>query len=260
MKILTIGCSNFVDTNFQIFCRELGGFQVDKQKIIKIPNPSSPDACDVRYINNGDEWINLSMEGVGNFYICGRLFEHIEENGKPDYVYLQFSGLTRVDLPFHKEVHVPDYYYQKQTTYKTWVSSGGYIGSWMQNEFLKKQFIHWYDTTNGQNVVDKSLHQIFSAVSLLEKLKIPYNWTTYYDYTNPPTPASARDGRIQAWPDYIDLSKKIPIDPMSFAMKMPASVRPKEQPEHYGDGVHFSIESFEYFLTRQKEHFAILNL
>ena len=252
MKILTIGCSNFFDTNFRIFCQELGNFKVDKQKIIKIPNQSSPTACDVRYINNKDEWIDLSMEGVGNFYICGRLFEYIEENGKPDYVYLQFSGLTRVDLPFHKEVHVPDYYYQKQTTYTNWVSSGGYIGSWMHSEFLKKQLVYWYDTDKGQNVVNKSLHQIFSALSLLEKLQITYNWNTYYDYTNPPTSETTADGGIHAWPDYIDLTKKIPIDPMAFAIEHCNDV-----PE---DGVHFSHESFTNFLNKQKKHFAISNL
>jgi hypothetical protein len=252
MKILTIGCSNFVGSNFEAFCRELGGFEVDRDKIIKTPNPSSPNACDVKYVNNRDTWIDLSMKGVGNFYICGRLFEHIEENGKPDYVYLQFTGLTRLDLPLHRKVHVRDYFFQKQTKYKNWVSSGGYTGTWMQNDFLKKQLIYWYDTKDGQNVVDKSLHQIFSALSLLEKLNIPYNWSPYYDYTKPPTSNTDKDGMITAWPDYIDLSKKIPIDPLSVAIEHCDDVP--------ADGVHFGSESFTKFLSIQREHFAIFNL
>ena len=249
MKILTIGCSNLVGDHFKVFCKEFGGFDLDQKKLTETPNPSSLNNCDQKYKHNGHEWINLSMRGAGNFYICGRLFEFIEEHGRPDYVYLQFSGLTRLDLPLHKKVHVRDYFYQKETTYKNWVISGGYVGTWMQNDFLRKQLIYWYDTKNGYNIIDKSLQQIFSAISLLESYGISYNWTPYYNYKDPLTAYLQKDGTITEWPDYFNFSKKIPIDPLSFAIKKCSDV-----PE---DGVHFKSESFKSFLKTQKAHFNV---
>ena len=43
------------------------------------------------------QYINLSFTGMGNRYITSRLFEYVDDTGIPDYVYLQYSGLSRID-------------------------------------------------------------------------------------------------------------------------------------------------------------------
>jgi len=93
------------------------------------------------------EWINLSEEGFGNTYITARLFEYVDDIGMPDYVYLQYSQLSRIDLPLDLKVTVPDYRYQVKTNRRNWVASGGRNGSWKTCDMLKRTFAYMYDIT-----------------------------------------------------------------------------------------------------------------
>jgi hypothetical protein len=40
----------------------------------------------------------------------------VDDVGIPDYVYLQYTGLSRIDLPLDVKVTVPDYEFQKKPT------------------------------------------------------------------------------------------------------------------------------------------------
>ena len=178
-KCLLIGCSNG------------GGLHKDFAKVF----------------GDGDyEYINLSKGGMGNRYITARLFEYIEDTGVPDYVYLQYSGLSRIDIPLDIKVTVPNYNFQKKTNRRNWVASGGRNGSWLSCVMLKKIFAYMYDITSDKCQYDLGLHEIFTGIELCKTLKIRYNWSSYYDYTNPPNKTTSIDGSIDKMPMYIDMS------------------------------------------------------
>jgi hypothetical protein len=194
------------------------------------------------------EYINLSCSGMGNRYITSRLFEYVDDIGIPDYVYLQYTGLSRIDLPLDVKVTVPDYEFQKKTNRRNWVASGGRNASWTTCEMLKKFFTYMYDATSDICQYDLSLHEIFRGIELCKTLKINYNWTSYYDYTNPPNKSMKIDGMIDQLPRYIDISNHIGEYPLNLAYEL------KQIPN---DGVHYNVHVAEQYLIRNKNKFNI---
>ena len=194
------------------------------------------------------EWINLSAVGFGNRYITSRLFEYVDEGGIPDYVYLQYSGLSRIDLPFDLKVTIPDYKFQRKTNRRNWIASGGRNGSWLACDMPKKLFAYMYDITSEKGHYDLSLHEIFRGIELCKTLKIPYNWSSYYDYTNPPNKITTIDGSVSKLPDYIDMSGHIGESPLSVAYEL------GDIPD---DGVHYTNHTGEQFILRNKDKFNL---
>ena len=186
---------------------------------------------------------NLSGNGAGNFYIAGRLFEYISHNKKPDYIFFKFTGLNRWDLPFDQKVSLDDYQYQTNSKLTKWVFSGGYSGSWLTNNILKKIFCYIYDVKDQNKTNNQSMQQIFSCISLCETLKINYNWTFYYDITNPPSKSSGEDGFIEKLPSYISTKKMLDFTPLNYSYDI------NEAPE---DGNHYDKSTFTKNLKEKK--------
>ena len=193
-------------------------------------------------------WTNLSMSGMGNRYITARLFEYIEDVGIPDYVYLQYTGLSRIDIPLDNKVIVPDYFFQKKTNRRNWVASGGRNGTWRNCDMLKRFFAYMYDISSDTCQYDLSLQEIFSGIELCKRLKISYNWSSYYDYTNPPNQTTKIDGHLNKMPNYIDMSNHIGEFPLNLAYEL------GETPK---DEVHYSETVNTKYLTRNKSKFNI---
>ena len=195
---------------------------------------------------------NYSGSGFGNEYMAGRLFECIENETRPDFVYLQFSGLLRVDIPFDRKLKIHDEYATViKTNSNTWVGSGGQHGSWGNYEFTKKHFagrIEIFDKSAKAQKLN-SLKFIFAATELCRTLDIPYAWTSYYNYLSPPSEwIKDNDGGIEKYPDWINLDKHLGGHPLDFAIS-------QNQPPK--DGVHYS-ERMEYiFLEHHKGKFDL---
>jgi hypothetical protein len=219
-KVLIIGCSNGIGIDYTF--KKVFGYE--------------------------HNYTNLSASGFGNRYITARLFEYVDEIGIPDYVYLQYSGLSRIDIPLDVKVTVPDYEFQVRTKKRNWVASGGRNGSWMICEMLKKFFTYMYDTTSDICQYDLSLHEIFRGIELCKTLKIKYNWTSWYDYTNPLSASARIDGFVEKIPAYIDLSNHIGDYPLNLAYEL-------NQPP--SDGCHYGKSIFEKFLIKNKNKFNL---
>jgi len=191
------------------------------------------------------EWINLSCSGMGNRFITSRLFEYVDDIGIPDYVYLQYSGLSRIDIACDSNITVPGYKHQLKTEKRTWIGSGGgKYGAWRGAGQLTRLFAYQYDIKVDDCNYDLSLHEIFRGIELCKILNIPYNWTSYYDYTNLPNERTQGDGRIDRFPDYIDMSNHIGESPLNFAYKR--GHIPK-------DNIHYSRYIGEQFLISNKD-------
>lgn len=201
--------------------------------------------------DNDYNYINLSMDGAGNHYIAGSFFEYITANKKPDYVFFKFTGLNRIDLPFDKDVTLKDYEYQSSSPKesknflqidKNWVLSGGYTGSWLFDNTLKRMFCYFYNLKDQNSTNNQSWQQVFSCISLCEILNIPYNWTFYYDVTNPPSDSSKQDGYSQTYPEYILKKQMLEIAPLNFSYSI------NEIPK---DGNHYTYETLEKYFKEE---------
>ena len=192
------------------------------------------------------EWINLSMAGMGNRYITSRLFEYVDSVGIPDYVYLQYSGLSRIDIPLDIKVTVPDYEWQIKTARRNWVASGGRNGSWEGCDMLSRIFGYMYDISSDTCHYDLTLHEIFRGIEFCKTLKIRYSWSSYYDYTNPPNKTTSIDGSIDKMPMYIDMSNHIGDFPLNLAYRLG---------QIPGDGCHFNELVGEQYLIQNRNKF-----
>jgi hypothetical protein len=195
------------------------------------------------------EYINLSMGGMGNRYITARLFEYIDDTGVPDYVYLQYTGLSRIDVPIDSKVTVPNYDSQIKTNRRNWVAGGGRNGSWRSCDMLKRFFAYMYDITSDECQYDLSLHEIFTGIELCKTLKIRYNWSSYYNYTDPPNNMTKIDGSVDRLPNYIDMSCHTGDHPLNLAYRL------GKIPE---DEIHYSRSVGEHYLMNQKDKFNIV--
>ena len=194
---------------------------------------------------------DLSYPGFGNEYITGRLFESVYHMLKPKFVFLQFSGLYRIDVQFDNNFKLNNYFFQRKSGFSNWVASGGIRGSWMSHEYTRRHFIDLVDVDSEQKLghVMNAIKQIFLAVELCNKLNIPHAWTTYYDYTNPPNEyVESQEGKIAEWPEFIDMSNKISESPLNFAY---------EKGQAPDDKVHFSEEILTQFIQKHKDKIQI---
>ena len=188
------------------------------------------------------------MMGMGNRYITSRLFEYVDTVGIPDYVYLQYSGLSRIDIPLDIKVTVPDYLFQIKTARRNWVASGGRNGSWVICDMLSRFFGYMYDTTSDICQYDLALHEIFRGIELCKTLKIQYNWTSWYDYTNPLSKSAKIDGFVEKIPVYIDFTNHVGDHPLNLAYEL------NQAPS---DGCHYGLHIFEKFLIKNKNKFNL---
>lgn len=187
MNFLIIGCSNGLGLH-HVF-RDV--FSSSRSHFEPIKNSYKEQIWE----DDRDRYINLSAGGSGNRYITNTMQEYITCHGAPDYVFLQYSGLNRIDLPCAKHDPLMDYVYQTESEFTNWIHSGGMIGGWPFHPQCQKLFTHLYND-DQTNIVTQNLFEIENGVNFLKSRQIPFNWSTYYDYNNPPNKEISQDGKL----------------------------------------------------------------
>ena len=184
--------------------------------------------------------VNLSFGGAGNEFIAGRLCEYLTTQPKPDRVYVQFSGLNRIDIPMDPgEDDWGGYEYLTRTDWFTWLHSGGHHSSWHKNPRVsqlmeRRRFIM---ENNRWPLAVRSMQQVLLSLAMCDAHQVPVTWSTYYNWRRPPNEfVHLNDGAIDRWPHWLPRDRQIEPDPFTWAE------RQRDTPE---DGVHWSAESFE---------------
>ena len=198
-KILFLGCSNLAD---------------DQQ------NPNKEQIWKDVVFGQDVEIVNLSWWGVGNQFILGNCVDYVSNN-KVDYVYAQFTGLARFDIPAHDTYSIPDYDYCIKTYKRRYLCSGGKVGSWVSSDRTNEIFMPCYfDDEEYQHVAKESIQSVASTLWFLKQKNILHNWTFFYDITNPATPEQDMyDGHVEKFPDLLDATHRINSDPHSYCAK-----------------------------------------
>lgn len=178
-------------------------------------------------------FVNLSLSGAGNAYIYDSLFNYLNENDSPEFVYLQFSGLYRIDLWIDGSEKM--------------FSSGGLNGSWLYSgrdtvNFFKRFLLE----ENLHKIKQNSIKECFNCISLLEYLKIPYVYTWYYDIFNCITPKISDEGFITQLPDCFPKKTFLNSFPHTYAY---------DTNQLLEDGCHFT--GFPEWLETQISKFPI---
>jgi hypothetical protein len=168
---------------------------------------------------------NYAFPGCGNTYINEMLRKEITEL---DYVFVQFTGLTRVDIPGHVE-HFP---FQKNG----WIFSGGVQGYWKQNATTKSLFSQHYDSGIGQ-IVEKNITVVRKTLDLLEQNRIAHNWCFYYDIR--------KENKEDHGPTNLDTNQNfITPDPHTYCFSKGKGA---------DDGVHFMYDGYRDWLYDIKD-------
>jgi hypothetical protein len=183
---------------------------------------------------------NLSDNGAGNHYITGRLIEWLHYHGQPDRVYLQYSGLNRVDIP--ADPGADDwggYKWITRTKWHNWLHSGGHYSSWIRSDRVRPLMERrkLMLANNRWSLAMQNILPVVTALSVCDQLAIPVTWSTYYNWRQPPNEFVAlSDGFIDRWPAWLSLDRMIQPDPFTWGE------RHGQTPEDMG---HWSKAVFE---------------
>ena len=247
-EILVIGCSNGHGRHNAL--REV--FQKTKSKNYNDETPQLEDRNkimdDLIAIDNDCRYSNLSMSGAGNTYIKHRLFDFLKKK-TPDYVYLQFSGLVRRDVYFLEEA-TNEFLAVATSSYKIvdgkiYMAGGNGVDPELA-EFQKRIFAMSYSKDHNINNYE-SLQEVFSCLSILEKLNINHNFSFYYDPIKPPNDITKEEGTLTEFPKFINRKNMLP-SPLNFAIDFGYPVP---------DGVHFSDDAFLHYVKLNNFKFSI---
>lgn len=193
------------------------------------------------------KWYFYYGQANGNQWMNGILFEHLENIGKPDHVYIMFSDLTKLDKPLHHEHKISNYEYQTAEIKKNWVQSGGWQHSWRDHNETKKLFQHCYDRKDPTYTHNLSWQSIFSAIELCKSLKISYQWNFYYDLENPPNEHLEKWFGKSIYPSYIDRSHELKDQPLNWAYRNEMAP---------ADGSHYNAKVNHGFLLEHLNKFS----
>lgn len=251
-KILLIGCSNGMGLHHvfrDVFKKNKTLDFKEEQSCI---GKTGFDEQDEIYSDDKCVFYNMSFSGGGNTYISNRCIEYVLHN-PVDYVYLQFSGLARIDLPLTKDNTSTDWGLRTRLSKNNlWVASGGYLGSWLKHSASSKLFSYFYSKDSAYPVYFYNLLEIYKCVNFLKDNNVQFNWSCYYDYTNPPSTHSSSDGEISKKDRLYHLYSK--IDKSKF-IEPALNYIIRNNLKADGDQVHYPYTSKIHWMRNYKEQF-----
>lgn len=227
INCLLVGCSNllgyhhaFADIFFQDNKLDCLNRYLDENYY----NPTPDYDFVERHIENKNYSIdNYSKAGAGNEYIISTVQNKLQQKNY-DYVFVQFSGLTRHDINENNK----------------WTFSGGKNGFNAKNlEYFK----NFYQSIDLKEFTVTMLSKCKNLLNELDKRKINYNWCFYYNIKDS---ADLEDHH----PLWLDHSSMICPDPHTFCFSQKLGA---------DDGYHFMYDGYREWLKVCKDQFCLNN-
>jgi len=141
-------------------------------------------------IFDSEQVTNLAVEGSGNKYIAESVMSHIMENPGVAYVFVNWSGLNRIDIPLPlaitTEYKDPGATHRSTTASRYWTNN---MAPWRDREAkipVDERLVRlMYQEKGYTSVKSQSLLAIINLQNFLKARQIPYLFSFVYDYTNP---------------------------------------------------------------------------
>jgi hypothetical protein len=132
---------------------------------------------------------NLSVRGSGNRYIAQSVMRHIVDNPGLDFVFVNWSGLNRIDIPLPLGVRTeytdPEAENRTTGTSRYWTNI---MAPWRDRQVkiqIEERLVRlMYQEKGYTSVKDQSLLNIINLQDFLKVRQIPYLFCFMYDYAN----------------------------------------------------------------------------
>lgn len=220
-----------------------------------------------RLLLSGDSWMagrswyqeifdcgqvtNLAVSGSGNKYIAESVISHISENPGVDYVFVNWSGLNRVDIPLPLGVSTS---YTDAGAKDRITSASRYWTNNMAPWRDKDSHIHieerlirlMYQEKGYTSVKNQALINVVNLQNFLKAKGIPYLFCFLYDYTNPDFDHNHLTGETGT-PGFSTLGSTHKENPMLGELDREFCMEPagidwalKQDEDHFKDPIHLT--------------------
>lgn len=129
---------------------------------------------------------NLACSAAGNDYISKSLIHgllNLDYVPSETLVMVMWSGVSRVDLTVSDEFYdCLDYPHKHRAHGQNYVFSGGAVGTWSEDPFLKPILKPIYKSQDNSTFADNTLLDIYNAQTFLENHGYHYYFMSYVDY------------------------------------------------------------------------------
>lgn len=170
---------------------------------------------------------NLGKGAAGNAYIAQSIMDSVLHE-KPDFVFVLWSGLSRLDVAFPRSVgeEFSNLKYNNKINHSHMVFSAGAPTpgkkhGWehpVADAFFKLQ----YRDNDSDYLVNQSSMWVMNCLNFLKHQGIDYNFSFIYNLFDPPIESGALGPKVKPTTHYfryVDWDKYIPTTPFEFGIK-----------------------------------------
>jgi|APSaa5957512535_1039671.scaffolds.fasta_scaffold30325_5 hypothetical protein len=181
---------------------------------------------------------NVARGAAGNNYIASSILSNIDLNSKPDYVFILWSGIRRIDMPFpsgtsttkfknylfcavNNECQFVDYFFTGQNI--AMLEGGSRRHFDVESSIFEELADIYYDNEVSDNFCNQlSLSAISSVTNFLDNHNINYNFSFIYGIHNKHLGRQPSLGPIDTKNkqyDHINWDRYIDIPPFDYGIK-----------------------------------------
>jgi len=205
---------------------------------------------DYLFPHNKYSVLNLGRSVAGNRYIASSILSNIDLNNKPDYVFILWSGVRRIDIPIPPSSTTEllrDYLYnasENECNNVNYFFTGGNHNLPPVKNFIEQGASEifqdiadmYYSDTDDKLCNQLSLESISSVTNFLDNHKIKYNFSFIY---NPLSKGIADDepslgliDKTNAYYQHINWDNYINFTPFEYGLKH----------DFIYDGMHLTVD------------------
>ena len=226
-----------------------------------------------REIFDSEQVTNLAVAGAGNKYIAESVMSHIVENPGVDRVFVNWSGLIRVDIPL--PLGVGTSYTDGGAKDRITKSSRYWTNDqapWRDKDshiHIEERLIRlMYQEKGYVSVKNQALISMINLQDFLKVRQIPYLFCFLYDYTNPDFDHNHLTGETETETEgFSTLGSTHKENPMLGELDREFCMEPagidwalRQDEDHFEDSIHLTQEGYrawagemlrQYNITKQ---------
>ena len=219
-------------------------------------------------IFDSEQVTNLAVRGAGNKYIAESVMSHIAENPGVERVFVNWSGLNRVDIPLPLGVKTsytdPDGKDRTTSASRYWTNI---MAPWRDKDsriHIEERLIRlMYQEKGYTSVKNQSLISMINLQNFLKVRQIPYLFCFPYDYTNPDfdhnhlTGETETDGfstlgsTHKGHPMLGELDREFCMEPAGIDWAL------RQDEDHFKDSIHLTQEGYRAWAREMLKQYNI---